>query len=78
MALITPGSVGRNWVWTEIAGAWTLGRRVVGVVHGITTEEIALSHGGLACLAPTNIIALNDFDEYILQLAGRIAQEDGE
>lgn len=74
VALLTPWSVDRNWVWTEIAAAWALRKRFVGVVYGVTIEEIEKRHGGMACLGPTNVVALDDFDEYIGELTRRIGQ----
>jgi hypothetical protein len=77
VALLTPWSVDRNWVWTEIAAAWALKKRFVGVTYGVTIEEIERNHGGMACLGPTNV-ALDDFDEYIWELAERIHSGDHE
>ncbi|MBG0808709.1 toll/interleukin-1 receptor domain-containing protein [Methylosinus sp. H3A] len=78
VALLTPWSVDRNWVWTEIAAAWALKKRFVGVTYGVTIEEIERNHGGMACLGPTNVVALDDFDEYIRELAERIHSGDRE
>lgn len=75
MALLTPWSVDRNWVWTEIAAAWALGKRFVGVTYGVTIEEIEKNHGGLACLGPTNLVALDDFDDYISEMSDRAKSE---
>lgn len=76
VALLTPWSVDRNWVWTEIAAAWALRKRFVGVTYGITIEEIEKNRGGMACLGPTNVVALDDFDEYVRELAERILSGD--
>jgi hypothetical protein len=75
VALLTPWSVDRNWVWTEIAAAWALGKRFVGVTYGVTIEEIEKNHGGLACLGPTNLVALDDFDDYISEMSDRAKSE---
>lgn len=75
VALLTPWSVERNWVWAEIAAAWVLGKRFVGVTYGVTIEEIEKNHGGMAFLGATNLIALDDFEGYISQLAQRIRLE---
>src|SRR5437588_377242 len=40
VSLLTPWSVDRNWVWSEMAGAWALGKRYVGVLYGLTIEQI--------------------------------------
>ncbi len=71
VALLTPWSVERNWVWTELSAAWALRKRYVGVLYGLTIEEIEKNHGGMACLGPTNVIALDDYEEYIREMSER-------
>jgi hypothetical protein len=73
IVLLTPWSVGRNWVWVETAAAWATGKRYVGVLYGVTTDEIERNHGGLAMLATTNCLAIDDFDDYLGQLHERNA-----
>jgi TIR domain-containing protein len=72
ISLLTPWSVDRNWVWSEMAGAWALRKRYVGVIYGLTLEQIDRDHGGLAMLAPTNVINLNDLDIYLGELKVRV------
>ncbi len=73
VALLTPSSVKRNWVWAEIGGAWALSKRCVGVLYGLKREDIEKEYGGLAVLEPTNLcVALNEFDDYLLELKPRI------
>lgn len=55
-----------------MAGAWALQKRFVGVIYGLTLDEIDKNHGGLAILSPTNVIALNDFDRYLKELGDRV------
>lgn len=74
VSLLTPWSVDRNWVWSELAGAWALKKRYVGVIFGVTLEQIDKNHGGLAMLSPTNVIALNDFDIYLRELGERVRE----
>jgi TIR domain len=75
VSLLTPWSVDRNWVWSEIAGAWALRKRYVGVMCGLTLDDIDKKHGGLAVLSPTNVITLNDFDQYIRELKARVGKK---
>jgi hypothetical protein len=72
VALLTPWSVDRNWVWAEIAGVWALRKRYCGVLYGLTIAEIERDRGGLAMLAPTNILSIDEFDDYIRELQERI------
>lgn len=51
------------------------GKRFAGVTYGITIEEIEKNHGGMACLGPTNVVALDDFDDYIREMSERIQME---
>jgi hypothetical protein len=73
VALLTPWSVDRNWVWSEIAAAWALRKRYVGVLYGLTIAEIEKDRGGLAMLAPTNLVSIDEFDDYIKELGERVA-----
>ncbi len=76
VSLLTPWSVDRNWVWSEMAGAWALRKRYVGVIYGLSLEEIEKNHGGLAMLSPTNVIGLNEFDTYLAELGERVSAVD--
>jgi hypothetical protein len=71
VVLLTPWSVRRNWVWTEVGAAWVLRKRVVGVLYGVSIADVDREYGGMASLAPTNCIALDEFDAYLLELKDR-------
>lgn len=77
VALLTPWSVERNWVWTEIAAAWCMNKRYVGILYGLTLREIDAERGGAACLQPTTVASLDTFDDYLRQLATRAAGSTG-
>ena len=49
VALLTPWSVNRNWVWTEIGAARVLGKRILGVLYGVSIETLSNEGGGMAC-----------------------------
>ena len=72
VVLLTPWSVRRNWVWTEVGAAWGLGKRIVGVLYGLTIQDVEREHGGMAALAPTNCLGLEEFDAYISELKTRV------
>lgn len=72
VALLTPWSVTRNWVWNEIGAAWILDKRIVAVLYGVTLSEIDAEKGGRACLTSRNAVFLDEFDDYIVELAGRV------
>jgi len=73
VALLTPWSIDRNWVWVEIASAWGQSKRYTGVLYGLTIEEIDKEHGGVAILGPTNLASLDEFDQYLAELKARVA-----
>lgn len=72
VALLTPWSVTRNWVWNEIGAAWILNMRIVAVLYGVSLAEIDAEKGGRACLTSRNAVLLDDFDDYIDELAVRV------
>jgi hypothetical protein len=74
VALITPWSVKRTWVWAEIGSAWGVRKRVVGVLYGLTLDDMQKEYGGSACLGATNCAQLNEFDTYVGQLSERVKQ----
>ncbi|WP_022722684.1 toll/interleukin-1 receptor domain-containing protein [Rhodopseudomonas sp. B29] len=76
VSLLTPWSVDRNWVWTEMAAAWTLKKRYVGVMFGVKLDQIERDHGGLAILSPTKVITLDEFDDYVGELGRRVKDVD--
>lgn len=41
-------------------------------MYGLTLEEIDKNHGGLAILSPTNVINLNELDNYLKELSDRV------
>ena len=64
-------------MWAEMAAAWALRKRYVGVLYGLTMNEIEQDRGGLAMLAPTNCLAIVDeFDHYISELKERVRGSD--
>lgn len=46
-------------------------KRFVGVLYGIGLREIEQDRGGLACLSPTNVASIDEFGEYLAELAQR-------
>jgi len=71
IAILTPWSAKRCWVWVEIGAAWGRGKRLVGVLHGITRAELEEISGGIAVFGEINTLELNEFDKYLLQLRRR-------
>ena len=74
IALLTPWSVNRNWVWSEIGAARVLGKRIVGVLYGVTIDALNEDHGGTACLNSKNVMSINEFEAYLGELKKRVKE----
>ena len=74
IALLTPWSADRNWVWIEIGAARALGLRVVAVLYGLTLSDLDKDKGGKGFLGAKNIVEINDFDAYLQQVSKRAAK----
>lgn len=72
VVLLTPWSLDRAFVWAEIGGAWVRRIRIVGLLHGVSTSELQQRPATPIILTSRDLIALNDFDQYLVQLAGRL------
>jgi hypothetical protein len=72
VALFTPWSAKRSWVWIEIGAAWGQEKPVLAVFYGMSVSDLEDSGQGKAILEDINVINLNDFQTYLSQLAARI------
>ena len=72
VALFTPWSMMRSWVWIEIGAAWSRAIPVVVVLFGMDLADLEKSGQGRAILEDINVVHLNDFDDYLRQLEARI------
>jgi TIR domain len=75
VVLITPESIKRPYVWLEIGAAWIREIRIVGILHGITIEELSSDPKNPVLIKKSNLIHLNDFDKYANQLKKRLLQQ---
>lgn len=67
LVLLTPTSVGRQWVIAEAAVGWALRKRIVPICYNATVDQIAILSGQRAFL-------LNDFDSYLADLRERVGE----
>ena len=74
VALLTPWSVNRNWVWTEIGAARVLGKRLLGVLYGVSIETLSNECGGMACLSSKNVLSIIEFETYLAELKKRVKE----
>lgn len=71
LALLTPWSADRNWVWVEIGAARGHRLRVVAVLYGLTLDELDREKGGKAFLGAKNVLEINELDTYLSEVAKR-------
>ncbi len=74
LVLLTPWALKRPYIWLEIGAVWVLGRRIVGVLHGLTANELVTQDGTPALLKRIDLVRLNHVDDYFDQLHGRVSQ----
>ncbi len=72
IALFTPWSAMRSWVWIEIGAAWWRKIPILAVFYGMKLEDLDTSGQGRAVLEHTNNIQLDDFENYLFQLKERL------
>jgi TIR domain len=72
IALFTPWSAQRFWVWTEVGAAWMQEKRVIAVLYRITVPELEKLGGSKAVLEDINILDLNNLDSYLRELRQRV------
>jgi hypothetical protein len=72
LVLLTPAALERPYVWIEIGIAWMQGKRIVGILHGMTTGELAARDGTPAFLKGIHLRDINELDEYLDELRRRI------
>jgi len=71
LALFTPWSTRRNWVWVEIGAAWVNQKRVVVVLYNVTLADLDTG-GGRAVLENLNLVQINDIEDYFSEVKKRI------
>jgi hypothetical protein len=70
VALFTPWSARRSWLWIEIGAAWGQEKPVIAVFYGMGVSD--LEESGQGILEAINILSLNEFDSYLTELAERV------
>jgi hypothetical protein len=73
LVLLTPSSLRRPWVIAEIGAVLVRGKRVVVIRYGPSEGELQ-ALGILSLLGPISLLRMEDFDQYVEQLARRVAE----
>jgi hypothetical protein len=74
LALMTPWSLQRPWVWAEVGAAWLRGIPIVVVLHGVSVNELQAMSSVPVFLKKRDMIRLNDIGQYLEQLSARVAE----
>ena len=72
VALLTKSAIEKKYVWIEIGGMLTMNRRVVGLLQGLTIDDIQKHTMNLSMLTDKHLLHLNDVEKYFKQLKERI------
>jgi hypothetical protein len=71
LALFTPWSVHRNWIWVEIGAAWVNQKRVVAVLYNVTLQDLDAA-GGRTVLNDLNLVQINEIERYFDEVRVRV------
>jgi hypothetical protein len=72
LAIFTPWSAQRFWVWSEVGAAWGQDKRVIAVLFGLTVSQLEELGESKAVFEDINILNLNDMDQYLDELRKRV------
>lgn len=71
LVLFTPTASDRKYVWMEIGMFLAARKRIVGVLYGVTKEEIATDQFTPVALKRISSLGINDIDSYFVELEAR-------
>lgn len=74
LVLLTPWAIKRPYIWLEIGAVWGQGKRIVGVLHGLSANELVTQEGTPALLKRIDLVEINNIDSYFEQLSSRISR----
>lgn len=78
LVLMTPWATKRPYIWLEIGVFWGAGKRIVGILHGITAKELSAQEEIPILLKRIDLLDINKLDSYFRQLKDRVKRkEDG-
>jgi len=72
VALFTPWSAKRSWVWIEMGAAWGQDKQVVAVFYGMELIDLEQSGQGKGMLEDINVLQLNDVERYFTEVSIRM------
>jgi len=75
LILLTPWAQESKFVWMEVGVAWHRHIPIVPILHGLKTDEVLVQPGFPITLKKRDMISLDQFDEYLVQLKKRITAQ---
>jgi hypothetical protein len=76
LVLLTPWSLKRPYVWAEVGAAWGKRTPIIGVLYGLSPEELNAQAGVPILIKRRDLININELDLYFSQLRKRLCGED--
>ena len=76
LVLLTPWAITRTYVWLEIAFFKHSRKRIVGVLHGLSVDDISKDPQIAVLLKKLDLVDINRVDSYFEQLKRRIGTGD--
>jgi hypothetical protein len=75
LVILTPWSLKRPFVWSEAGAAWGKRIPIIGVVYGLTPEEV-LAHADIPIfMKRREFIDINELDKYLAGLRERVREK---
>src|SRR5919202_1501520 len=75
LVLLTPWSLKRSWVWLEIGFFRRARKRIVGVLYGLSVNDVSTDPDVASVLKKLDMVELNNLDSYLNQLSNRLRVE---
>ena len=72
VVLLTPWSLQRAYVWAEIGATWGRRTPIIGILHGLTPDDLQSNPDVPSLLTRRDLVQLNDIDSYFDQLRDRV------
>jgi len=72
LVLLTPWATTRPYIWLEMGMFWGSGKRIIGILHGLTASAISTDPKIPVLLKKTDFVNLNDIESYFAQLKKRV------
>jgi hypothetical protein len=71
LLLLTPWAIKRSYIWMETGIFWERKKRIVVVLHGITSKDFSKDPRIPHLLKKVHLVSINELDSYLAQLTER-------